>query len=564
MKRVATLYRVSTKKQSDHEDIPLQKRSCRGFIDDNSDWKLVKEYYEVVSGFKVSADDRDVIQQAKEDAEKGLFDVLLVFKFDRLGRKDDETPFVLEWFVEHGIEMWSVTEGQQKIEQHTDRLVNYLRFWQSSGESRNTSIRVDEKHKQMIEDGIFRGGFIAYGYKTIPSGTFNKKGKELLKMVLDEIEAPIAAKIFDMVYSEGLGQLRIAQYLNGEGYLTKNGRKWTASAINAILKNPIYKGVMRYRKDNGEEYYSPVIPWLVIIPEHKWDYVQEMRKKRSPKKYAENNTSIPMSTKSPCLLVGMARCGVCGSRMTTTTFSKKKVVNGETVRIVSAPSYRCTGKLEGAVKCNGQATFSSTYIDKEVSEEVLLYMERLKKIDFTSKIESIKENSVGSNKKELNRLQKLIETQYDELSALKEEVVKVVLGKSSFSADLLNELIAKKENEISDTSNKMSVIEDEMKSNKNQISDLSELNSYLTDWRDTFYKASSEKKKIMLSKVVDTIYISKDNIDIKMNVTIDKLMACETSQSGRALLLLSQVKELLQASLQIEYSNPNKKRRASA
>lgn len=55
--------------------------------------------------------------------------------FDRLGRIENETPFVLEWFADHGIEVWSVNEGQQKFDQHVDKLMNYIRFWQASGES---------------------------------------------------------------------------------------------------------------------------------------------------------------------------------------------------------------------------------------------------------------------------------------------------------------------------------------------------------------------------------------------------------------------------------------------
>ena len=51
-----------------------------------------------ISGYKVSAEDRDQIQELKIAAERGEFDVLLVFMFDRLGRRDDETPFVLRWF----------------------------------------------------------------------------------------------------------------------------------------------------------------------------------------------------------------------------------------------------------------------------------------------------------------------------------------------------------------------------------------------------------------------------------------------------------------------------------
>src|SRR5690625_4248729 len=142
-KRVATLYRVSTKGQLDGSDIPLQRRACEEFID-RQGWKLVKEYIEKgISGYKISATKRDELQRARAGAEAKEYDILLVFMFDRLGRRDDETPFVLKWFAQQGIEVWSVKEGQQKFEDHSDDLVNYIRFWQSSGESKKTSLRVD-------------------------------------------------------------------------------------------------------------------------------------------------------------------------------------------------------------------------------------------------------------------------------------------------------------------------------------------------------------------------------------------------------------------------------------
>ena len=110
MKRVYCLYRVSTKKQVDknENDIPMQKTACHDFCNKQSDWTIVKEFSEKgVSGFKVSAEERDVIQELKEAALKNEFDILLVFMFDRIGRIDDETPFVVEWFVKHDIEVWS-------------------------------------------------------------------------------------------------------------------------------------------------------------------------------------------------------------------------------------------------------------------------------------------------------------------------------------------------------------------------------------------------------------------------------------------------------------------------
>ena len=137
MKRVYTLYRVSTKRQVDvqKDDIPMQRIACHGFIERMPDWVILKEFEEKgVSGYKVSAENRDAIQDLKEAALHHEFDILLVFMFDRLGRMENETPFVLQWFVEHGIEMWSVQEGEQKIDTHVDKLMNYIRFWQASGE----------------------------------------------------------------------------------------------------------------------------------------------------------------------------------------------------------------------------------------------------------------------------------------------------------------------------------------------------------------------------------------------------------------------------------------------
>ena len=123
MKRVYALYRVSTAKQVDvtKDDIPMQKIACHEFSERQRDWEIIKEFEEKgISGFKVSAENRDAIQDLKESAMKHEFDVLLVFMFDRLGRIENETPFVLQWFAEHGIEAWPVNEGQQKFEHHVD------------------------------------------------------------------------------------------------------------------------------------------------------------------------------------------------------------------------------------------------------------------------------------------------------------------------------------------------------------------------------------------------------------------------------------------------------------
>lgn len=128
----------------------MQRKDCRKFAE-SMGWEIVQEEQEAgVSGFKVSAADREAIIRLKEDALKDRFDILLVFMFDRLGHKEDETPFIVEWFVSHGIAVWSVKEGEQRFDQHVDFLMNYIRFWQASGESKKTSIRTKTALEQLV------------------------------------------------------------------------------------------------------------------------------------------------------------------------------------------------------------------------------------------------------------------------------------------------------------------------------------------------------------------------------------------------------------------------------
>lgn len=251
MKRVYTLYRVSTAKQVDvnKDDIPMQRIACHEFAGKQRDWQIIREFEEKgISGFKVSAENRDAIQDLKESAIHNEFDVLLVLMFDRLGRIENETPFVLQWFAEHGVEVWSVNEGQQKFENHVDKLMNYIRFWQASGESEKTSIRVKTRLHQMTEEGIYTGGAVPYGYTLVNSERKNKKGKEMQDLAVEPTEADVVRKIFNMTVSEGYGSYQIAAYLNNEGFRTHGGTEFQSNNILRILKSEIYCGFLT----NGE------------------------------------------------------------------------------------------------------------------------------------------------------------------------------------------------------------------------------------------------------------------------------------------------------------------------
>lgn len=169
------------------------------------------------SGYKVSAKDRDAVQEIQRDAVQGKFDVLLVYMFDRLGRRDDETPFVVEWFVRNGIEVWSAVEGQQRFDNHVDKLLNYIRYWQASGESIKTSVRVKTRMEQLTQDGLFTGGSIPYGYRLEKRGRINKRNREVCDLTVDDDAAKIVQLIFYKYVHEGYGAQRLCRYLTELG-----------------------------------------------------------------------------------------------------------------------------------------------------------------------------------------------------------------------------------------------------------------------------------------------------------------------------------------------------------
>ena len=202
----------------------MQRLACREYAKTHPDWEIIDEISEKgISGYKVSATDRDAIVEIKKRAAQHQFDVLLVFMFDRLGRRDDETPFVVQWFVQQGIEVWSAREGEQRFDNHVDKLLNYIRFWQASGESEKTAIRVRTRHSQMVQDGQWRGGLVAYGYRLEFQGRTNKKGQPVRDLLIDEEEAAVVRDIFRLITVEGYGTNKVASQLNLRGIKTKRG-----------------------------------------------------------------------------------------------------------------------------------------------------------------------------------------------------------------------------------------------------------------------------------------------------------------------------------------------------
>jgi site-specific DNA recombinase len=520
-KRVVCLYRVSTKGQVDKNDIPLQKSACRNFISTQSNWQLVKEYQEKgISGYKLSADDRDVLKQIKYDAVNGLFDVLLVFMFDRLGRKDDETPFVVEWFVQQGVEVWSVVEGQQRFEDHIDKLVNYLRFWQSSGESYKTSIRVDESHRQLTEAGIYRGGTPAYGYKLIPSGTFNKKGKELLTLALDEVESEVVKAIFQITVDKHWGGKKIAEFLNEKGVKSRTNKEWSGKTINTMLANPIYNGYLVYGDTRSQQ-----ISRLMIVDDKMWESVRVIKQAKRPTPIdPDNSQGVVVNSSSPLLLTGITKCGHCGSAITTTYNTKTWTNKDGTIKKYKAAKYRCSGKALGRKQCDGQTIYGKNKIEDIVLEEVKMYLQRLSQIDLKKEIEKMQARTLEKEQKELDNLQKNNEENYKELAVLQDEVAKSLMGNSTFQPEMLSNLISNKEKTINQNNELIVKLEESIRTSKVELNSALELQQTIPRWDEEFDKADTDRKKVLLRSIVSDVVVYRDEIKVGVKLHLQQFL----------------------------------------
>ena len=366
MKRVYTLYRVSTKKQvnvsENHDnDIPMQRGACKEFVKYRQDWEIVKEYEEKgVSGFKVSAKNRDAILDLQEAALNKEFDVLLVFMFDRIGRIDDETPFIVEWFVKTaGVEVWSVKEGEQRFETHVDKLTNYIRFWQASGESEKTSIRIKTRIQQLKLDGLYTGGALPYGYRIVPSGTKNRKGQELKKYEIDLEQYVVYRKIVEKTINNGTGSYVMAHFLNDQGYKTANGKKFTSKSILRILSASLPRGCT----SEGET--SEALQRLRIISDEEAARIDEILKQRA--QVDEEKRQLAIRTKGEAMLSGNIFCQHCGGRITTTHHKDHYFRKDGSEYLKDVLKYRCYHKANKLCECEGQTNYIAAKVDEAVS-----------------------------------------------------------------------------------------------------------------------------------------------------------------------------------------------------
>ena len=108
--RVALYPRVSTTEQATEgysigEQIERMTKFCEA-----KGWTIYKTYTD--AGYTGANLDRPGLQGIMEDCEKDVFDMVLVYKLDRLSRSQKDVLYLVEdVFDEHGVYFSSMTEN---------------------------------------------------------------------------------------------------------------------------------------------------------------------------------------------------------------------------------------------------------------------------------------------------------------------------------------------------------------------------------------------------------------------------------------------------------------------
>jgi len=517
MKRVYCLYRVSSKAQVEGDDIPMQKQACREFAE-RQGWEIVSEFSEKgVSGFKVSAKDRDAIQDIQKAAVEKQFDILLVFMFDRLGRKDDETPFVVEWFVDNGIEVWSATEGQQKFDNHVDKLMNYIRFWQASGESIKTSVRTSTRMRQLAQEGIYYGGKVPYGYRLVHKGRYNKKGHPVNDIEIDPFEAGHVKLIYEKYVHEGLGLRRICHYLDDNGIRGSNGKPISFIMVRYILQNTLLVGIM-----TCGDVCSDLLPELRIIDDELFLQAQKLRQERAQEKEEQKRT-LPLNTKGQSLLSGNLFCACCGGRLNISVNRQSYVRKDGTCDETKQVRYVCYNKIRKLRKCTGQSTYSMAKLDSIVAELIMSLFKNIKGANESELIEKSYLNELASCKAKLKSAKSGLVKYSKNLEDLKSEVIKSIQGTSKFEAGLLSDLIKQTEEMVIAAESEICLYETELENKQHHLTAIKEDYQKLINWSEIFKNSIAETKKMITAYLIESVKVKSGyELEVKFNVAFEQ------------------------------------------
>jgi DNA invertase Pin-like site-specific DNA recombinase len=279
--------------EQEFNSLDAQREACSAYIASqrSEGWTLLAGRYDD-GGVSGGTLDRPALKRLLEDIEKGLVDIVVVYKIDRLSRALMDFAKLVEVFDRNGVTFVSVTQSFNTTTSMGRLTLNILLSF-AQFEREVIGERIRDKIAASRKRGMWMGGVVPLGYRVHER-----------KLVIHDDEAEVVRAIF-----EGFVKLRsallLARSLTADGYCTRRGNPFDKAALYKILANRIYIGEAVHKGVGHPGEHEP------IIDRRLWDKVRSTLQE-SPRARAGRARA-----QTPALLKGLLY-GPTGSAMSPT------------------------------------------------------------------------------------------------------------------------------------------------------------------------------------------------------------------------------------------------------
>ena len=542
------LLRVSSDQQLEADgDLTVQRQIILDYVKKHSDWILDgKEYFEgSKSAYKNTSGEREVLQEVLKDAEKHEFDILVLYKDDRMGRLMWDTPLYIMNLKKFGVDVFSVKDGLLSPESDDimGQMMLTFRYANAQKSSADTGMRVKDTAQKLVERGKFMGGAAPYGYKLEYSGEVSKHGRALKHLVIVPEEANVVAHIYDLSLNKEYGSTKIAKVLNADERFSSMAPTdvWKSGTITSILTNPIYTGRTAYKRReriNGQYHRLDSEDWIVagqsderiaIISDDVWNRTQDRRKQRGDKyKKSLKNQDVTVISRNDgeLALLDVVYCGYCGRKLTNgTRYNYWTIKDTGERRSSKVPAYKCQNAWSGVIHEKAYQ-FRADKIEPIIFEAIASYIGKLqenesvfKEIEKNQQAERRKkERALVKEKQELDKIAKNI-------SIMEENIPAAMTGTYPLSLDELVALI-KKQKELYQMQESIVREKDQEVNNSSVTMDeWLALREEIPTWQAVFLEADCATKRVLVNRLIERISVTREEVVVRFKVNLEDFIA---------------------------------------
>lgn len=319
---VAIYIRLSKEDETigESESIQNQKKLLTKYVKEQK-YTLVDIYID--DGYTGTNFNRPGFQKMLKDIETGKVNMVITKDLSRLSRDYIGTgEYVEKWFPLHNVRYVALTDNIDTFLDNSNNDIAPFKAILNDMYAKDLSKKIRTALHTMQSEGKWVGGCPPFGYRV----DLNDKNH----LVIDEVEAPIVKRIFNM-FVGGIRISKIKCIFNDEKVPTfsvtrnrnfiRNGNNgniygyWCNATIKKILQNRLYTGDMIQNRRSRLSYkYRKIIcnpkeSWIVventheaIIDKNTFNKVQKIL----PKQHQRNDK------KELFLLDGLLTCADCG------------------------------------------------------------------------------------------------------------------------------------------------------------------------------------------------------------------------------------------------------------